>query len=71
MNTQLVESVIQLIRSLSPEEQAIVEEKLFFDFAYPSTPDLITLALRGSSFEFLNDELDIYSLTDGEPIPCP
>jgi hypothetical protein len=39
MNTQLVESVIQLIRSLSPEEKAI-------------------------------DEPDLYSLTDGEPIPC-
>lgn len=71
MNTQLVESIIQLIRSLSPEEQAIVEEKLFFDVIYPSTPDIITLALRGGSFEFLNDEPEIYSLTDGEPILCP
>ena len=68
MNTQLIESVIQLIRSLSLEEQAIVEERLFFDFAYPSTPDLITLALQGGSFEFLNDEPDLYSLTDGELI---
>ena len=49
----------------------MVEERLFFDFAYPSTPDLITLALQGGSFEFLNDEPDLYSLTDGEPILCP
>jgi hypothetical protein len=71
VNTQLIESIIQVIRSLSLEEQAILEEKLFFDFADPSTPDLITLALRGNSFEFLNDEPDLYSLDDGDPIPCP
>ncbi|MCJ2542486.1 hypothetical protein [Thermostichus vulcanus] len=71
MNIHLVESIIQVIRSLSPEEQAILEEKLFFDVAYPSSPDLITLALRGNSFEFLDDEPDLYSLDDGEPMPCP
>ncbi|OLP18513.1 hypothetical protein BST81_10565 [Leptolyngbya sp. 'hensonii'] len=70
MNTQLIDSIIQVIRSLSPEEQAILEEKLFFDFAYPSTPDIITLALQCGSFDFLNDEPDLYSLDDGEPIPC-
>jgi len=71
MNTRLVESVIQLIRSLSPEEQAIVQEQILVNFTNPSTPDMITLALRGGSFEFLNDEPDLYSLNDGEPMQCP
>lgn len=70
MNTQLVESIIQVIRSLSPEEQAVLEERLFFNSTYPSTPDIINLALQGGSFDFLNDEPDLYSLDDGEPIPC-
>lgn len=71
MNTNLVESIIQVIRSLSPEEQAILEEKLFFDSSDPSTADILALALKGNSFEFLNDEPDLYSLEDGAPIPCP
>mgnify|MGYP001123944215 CR=1 FL=1 len=70
MNTQLVESIIQVIRSLSPEEQAVLEERLFFNSTYPSTPDILTLALQGGSFDFLNDEPDLYSLDDGEPMPC-
>ena len=28
MNTQLIESIIQLIKSLTPEEQALIEAKL-------------------------------------------
>ncbi len=71
MNTQLIESIIQVIRSLSPEEQAALTEKLFLDSAYPSTSDIMTLALQGGSFDFLHDEPDLYSLDDGEPIPCP
>ncbi len=71
MNTQLIDSIIHIIRSLSPEEQAMLEEKLFFDCTYPSTSAIITLALRGSSFEFLNEEPDLYTLDDGEPIQCP
>ena len=71
MNTNLVESIIQVIRSLSPEEQAILEEKLFFDSSDSSTADILALALKGNSFECLNDEPDLYSLEDGAPIPCP
>jgi len=29
MNSQLVESIVQLIKSLSPEEQALIEAKLY------------------------------------------
>ncbi|PNW35385.1 UNVERIFIED_CONTAM: hypothetical protein BEN50_17650 [Euhalothece sp. KZN 001] len=68
MNTQLIESLIQAIRSLPKEEQAMLEEKLFFENTYPSTNDLITLSLYSNSFDFLAQEPDIYTLEDGEPI---
>lgn len=71
MNSQLVDSIIQVILSLSTAERAVLEEKLFFDFAYPSTPDISNLALRSNSFDFLAEEPDIYTIEDGEPIPCP
>lgn len=68
MNTKLVESLLQVILSLSNEERLLLEEKLFFDSSEPSTRDLIQLAQIGGSFKFLEDEPDIYSLEDGEPI---
>jgi hypothetical protein len=68
MNTPLVNALFQLIHSLSPEDRAALEEKLFFDNSYPSTPEAINLALQSSSFDFLNDEPDLYTLDDGEPI---
>ena len=30
MNTQLVESIVQLIKSLTPEEQALIQAKLHY-----------------------------------------
>ncbi len=71
MNTQLIDSLVQIIRSLSTAEQSVLEEKLFFDTAYPKTFELFTLALQGSSFDFLAEEPDLYSLADGEPIGEP
>ncbi|MFB6276098.1 MAG: hypothetical protein ABEI32_08125 [Halothece sp.] len=68
MNTQLIESLIQVIRSLSAEERAILEEKLFFDNTYPATTELINLALHSNSFDFLAEEPEIYTLEDGESI---
>ncbi|MBN3908822.1 MAG: hypothetical protein HWQ35_20400 [Nostoc sp. NMS1] len=68
MNIKLVESLIQVILSLSDEERSLLEEKLFFDLSEPSTSDLMQLAQTGGVFQFLNDEPDIYSLKDGEPI---
>ena len=53
MNTQLIDSLIKLIHSLSPEERAILEENLFFEDTYPSTSELITLALHNNSLNFL------------------
>ncbi|HEY9836683.1 MAG TPA: hypothetical protein V6D27_07270 [Vampirovibrionales bacterium] len=68
MNTPLVNALFQLIHSLSPEGRTALEEKLFFDNAYPSTPEAMNLALQSSSFNFLNQEPDLYTLDDGEPI---
>ena len=68
MNTKLVDSLVQVILSLSQEERTLLEKKLFFDESEPSTPELIQLAQTGNSFDFLQDEPDIYSLKDGEPL---
>ena len=68
MNTQLVDSLVQVILSLSQEERTLLEKKLFFDESEPSTSELMQLAQTGSSFDFLQDEPDIYSLKDGEPV---
>lgn len=67
MNTQLVESLIQLINSLSSEERALLEEKLFLNSAPPSSSELMNLAQRAGAFDFLHAEPDLYTLEDGEP----
>lgn len=68
MNIKLVESLVQIIHSLSAEEQSLLEEKLFFDRSEPSSSELMNLALQGGAFDFLYDEPDLYSLDDGEPV---
>lgn len=68
INTQLVESLVQVIYALSSEERFLLEEKLFVEMSEISTQEIINLAMVGGSFDFLNDEPDIYSLADGEPV---
>ncbi len=68
LNTQLVESLVQVIHSLSLEERFLLEEKLFFEMLEVSTKEMMSLAMVGGSFNFLHDEPDIYSLEDGEPV---
>ena len=68
VNIQLIESLVQVIRSLSTAEQALLEKKLFGDIPYPSTTELMQLARRGEAFDFLHDEPDLYTLEDGEPV---
>lgn len=68
MNTLLVESLVQAIESLPQEERSALEEKLFFDTDYPSDADLVNLALQADSFDFLEEEPDLYTTQDGEPI---
>jgi hypothetical protein len=68
MNQKLVDSLISIVQSLSNDERQIFEQKLFFEDSQVGTQDVINLALKGHSFDFLNDEPDIYTLDDGEPV---
>ncbi len=68
MNTQLVESLVQVIFSLSSDERALLEDRLFGNLPYPSAQELAHLTEQGKVFEFLNDEPDLYILADGEPV---
>lgn len=68
MNKKLVKSLIAIVQSLSEEERQIFEQKLFFDEHQVNTQDIMNLAQKGHSFDFLNDEPEIYTLEDGEPI---
>jgi hypothetical protein len=70
MNRQLIDSLAQVIRALPTEERAALTEQLFFDCTDPTTQELANLALKSGSFDFLSQEPDLYSLADGEPIPC-
>jgi hypothetical protein len=68
MNKKLVESITQVIFSLSKDEQALLKEKLFLELSEPSTEELMKLAQTGESLNFLYNEPDLYTLEDGEPI---
>jgi len=62
MNTKLVESITQVIFSLSKDEQALLREKLFLELSEPSTEELMKLAQTGESLNFLHNEHDLYTL---------
>jgi hypothetical protein len=66
MNTKLVDSIVQIVLSLTKEEQDLLTERLFYSLSEPSTRELVQLAQAGGAFKFLDDELDLYTLTDGE-----
>jgi hypothetical protein len=68
MNTQLVESIYQVIQSLSEEERLLLEQKLYTNLPYPCEKEIISLAEVSNVFNFLKDEPDLYNLDDGEPI---
>jgi hypothetical protein len=68
MNTKLVESITQVIFSLSKDEQTFLKEKLFLELSEPSTEELTKLAQTGESLNFLYNEPDLYTLEDGEPV---
>jgi hypothetical protein len=44
------------------------QEQLSIDRTASSTNKMIVLAHSGNSFDFLNDETDLYTLNDGEPV---
>ena len=66
MNTKLVESIAQIIFSLSKDEQTLLKEKLFLELSEPSTDEIMQLAQTGKSLDFLNNEPNLYTLEDGE-----
>lgn len=68
MNTKLVDSIIQIVLALTKEEQELFTSKLFYLLSEPTSNELIQLAEQGDSFNFLNDEPDLYSVVDGEPV---
>lgn len=68
VNSKLVETLVQVIHTLSLEERLLFEEKLFFEISEISIKELMSLAMIGGSFDFLNHEPDIYSIEDGEPV---
>jgi hypothetical protein len=68
MNTQLVESIYQVIQSLSEEERLLLEQKLYTNLPYPDKQEIINLAEASNVFNFLKDEPDLYNLDDGEPV---
>jgi hypothetical protein len=71
VNLQIVESILQLIRSLPIAERQALEQRLSEELAeYPevTTPELMMLAEKGGSFDFLHNEPDLYAVEDGEPI---
>ena len=67
-NTQLVDSLIQVILALSSNEQALLLDRLLGEVPYPSTTELMHLSEKGGSFDFWQDEPELYTLDDGEPV---
>jgi hypothetical protein len=79
-NTQLVNSIIELIESLPQADQNLLTQRLFFDSSligtvdisekldYPSLQEVANLAQMGGSFDFLEHEPDLYTIEDGEPV---
>jgi hypothetical protein len=68
LNTQLVDSLVQVILALSTAERLLLGNKLFGDTPYSSTSEIAKLAKTNPIFDFLHSEPDLYTLEDGEPI---
>ena len=68
VNMKLIDTLIQVIHALSPEERQILTRELFLESSEPSNQELIQLAESGGCFDFLANEPDIYTCEDGEPV---
>ncbi|MEP6519433.1 hypothetical protein [Microcoleus vaginatus] len=68
MKVQLVESLIQFIRSLEACEQLAIAGKRLKHLPCPLAQKLVQLAQKGGNLIFLNDEPEIYILEYREAI---
>ena len=68
INTQLVESIVQVILALPSQEQSLLFDRLLGEIPYPSPTEMLHLADQGGSFDFWQDEPDLYTLNDGEAV---
>ncbi|NJK30199.1 MAG: hypothetical protein HC940_08640 [Acaryochloris sp. SU_5_25] len=68
MNTQMLESILQLIHSLPRAERNLLEQRLFEECPELTTEGLMQLSEKGGSFDFWHNEPEIYTFEDGEPI---
>jgi hypothetical protein len=68
VNVQMVESILQLIRSLPRAERNLLEQRLLEELPDFTTDELMQLSERGGAFDFWHHEPEIYTLEDGEPI---
>jgi hypothetical protein len=57
-----------LIESLQPENLQQQDTIEAIDYSAPSTHEMMALADSGGSFDFLDNEPDLYTITDGELI---
>ena len=53
MNAQLVDSLVQVILALSPDERSLLEKKLFGNIPYPSAVELAHLVNPFTDFSTL------------------
>lgn len=65
---QMVESILQLIRSLPRAERNLLEHLLSEEISQLTTQELMQLSEQGGSFDFWNHEPETYTFEDGEPI---
>jgi hypothetical protein len=68
VNTQMVESILQLIHSLPHAERNLLEQRLFAELPELTTEELMQLSEKGGSFDFWHNEPEIYTFEDGEPV---
>jgi hypothetical protein len=68
IDTQLVNSLVQVILVLSTAERLLLESKLFGDTLHPQTLEIGKLVKTNLIFDFLYSEPDLCTLTDDEPI---
>jgi Arc/MetJ-type ribon-helix-helix transcriptional regulator len=62
-------AIIRAERDLAlAQEWFDLDEVHLLDTSTPSTKELIALAQSGKSFDFLDNEADLYNRQDGEPI---